>query len=105
MSFKFEIKDSVLVIRFGGDEFGSNDAAQLASLLKKHEQQDCIVNLSRPEAIEAPEELEAVMDQWFEDGYSMVFILRPAHYFLFSEDCVMVESHQEALDWLADNQE
>lgn len=99
------MKDSVLSVRFGGDEFGSSEAAQLAALLKKQQPQDCIVNLMKPEVIEAPEDLEAVQDQWFEDGYAMVFILRPAHYFLFSENCVMVESHQEAIDWLEENQE
>lgn len=105
MSFKFETKDSILVFRFGGDEFGSSDVQQLRNLLKNQTPQACFINLRTPEVIEAPDELEAVMDEWFEEGHPMVFILREAHHFLFSEDCVMVESHQEALDWLEENQE
>lgn len=105
MSFKVEIKDSILVFRFGGDEFGSNDVSQLRSLLKKQDPQDCFVNLTRPEVIEAPDELEAVQEEWFEEGHAMVFIIRGAHNFMFSEECVWVESQQEALDWLADNEE
>lgn len=105
MSFKFEIKDSILVFRFGGDEFGASDVQQLKVLLDKREPQPCFVNLRTPEVIEAPDELEAVMDEWFDKGHPMVFIMREAHQFLFSEDCVMVESHQEALDWLEENAE
>lgn len=105
MSFKFEMKDSVLVFRFGADEFGSADVQQLRNLLAKQEPQPCFVHLRTAEVIEAPDELEEVMDEWFEEGYPMVFILREAHHFLFSEECVMVESHQEALDWLAENAE
>ncbi|NVK04707.1 MAG: hypothetical protein HWD92_07780 [Flavobacteriia bacterium] len=105
MSFKFEIKDSILVFRFGGDEFGAGDVQQLRNLLQKQKPQPCFINLRTPEVIEAPEELEEVMDEWFEEGHPMVFILREAHQFLFSEECVMVESHQEALDWLEENPE
>lgn len=105
MSFKFEIRDSVLVVRFGGDEFGANDAAQLAQLLSRQHPQPCVVNLRTPEVIEAPDELEQIQEEWFEGGNPMVFILREAHSFLFSEECVMVESHQEALDWLKDNED
>lgn len=105
MSFKFEIKDSVLVFRFGGDEFGMNDVEQLSKLLSKQELQPCFINLKTPEVLEATEELEGLQDEWFEKGEAMVFILREAHQFLFSENCVMVGSHQEALDWLAESDE
>lgn len=105
MSFKFEIKDSILVFRFGGDEFGASDVDQLRALLKKQKPQNCFINLKTPEVIEDPEELEAVQDEWFEEGHAMVFIMRGAHHFLFSEECIMVESHQEALDWLSENEE
>lgn len=105
MSFKFEIRDSALVVRFGGDEFGAGDAAQLSTLLASKQAQPCIVNLRTPEVIEDPEALEAIQEEWFDKGFPMVFVIRPAHNFLFSEDCVWVESHQEAVDWIADNEE
>ncbi len=105
MSFKFEIKDSVLVFRFGGDEFGAADVDQLQTLLKRQDPQPCFINLKTPEIIEAPDELEEVQAEWFEKGHPMILIIREAHNFMFSEDCVMVESHQEALNWLKDNQE
>ena len=102
MSFKVEIKDSILVFRFGGDEFGSQDVNQLKSLLKKHDPQPCFINLMTPEVIDAADELEDVQIEWDEKELPMVFILRPAHFFLFSEDCLMAESHQEALDMLSE---
>ncbi len=105
MSFKFEIKDSVLVFRFGGDEFGAADVDQLQRLLSKQKPQACFINLTTPEVIEAPEELEAVQEEWFENGHPMVFIIRPAHNFIFSEECAMVESFAEAQEWLKENEE
>lgn len=105
MSFKLEVKDSILVFRFGGEEFIADDCKQLNALLIKQTPQACFVHLKSAEVIEAPDALEEIQIEWFEKGFPMVFIAREAHHFLFSEDCAIVGSHQEGLDWLEENQD
>lgn len=99
MSFKIEVKEGFLHIKYGEEVFDASALKVLKSMLDSKSQKHILLNLLSVEEFSDTEPLQSVQSSWIDSNLSFVLIVREAMMHLFDEDLAVVPTYQEGMDF------